>query len=188
MTLEIAFELLEQRTRNLRSALDELDVFIADRPERGGDVIVVRQLTEALDDCRGWLEQLMEALATGREAANPIGWEQARRVLLIGQEQFNQMLDQSTRTGLFSFQSVIALMDLGGRRGGEWAEWANIIRQGMEHCRHELHQINDGLFTGWRELTESGSSYRAVEVQTTNIGQQINAGSTARRTAREAPA
>jgi hypothetical protein len=173
MALETAFELLQQRVRDVHSALDELDVFITDKPERGGDVIVVGRLGDAVDDFRGWLEPMQQAITAGLQAAGqPSSLEQVRRSLMTCQERFNQMSEQATKTGLLSFDSVGALMDLGGRRGGEWAEWSNIVRQAIEHCRHALHRLNDALYTGWRELTEQRLGQNQVTVQTTNIGQQ----------------
>jgi hypothetical protein len=173
MALETAFELLQQRARDLQAALDELDVFIADKPERGGDVIVINRLTDAEDDLRGWLDQVTQAIAIGRRAAaQPIDLEQARRALMTCQEGFNHLLEQSTKTGLLSFDSIGALVDLGGRRGGEWAEWATIVCQAIEHCRHALHRLNDALYTGWRELTEQRPGQNMVTLHTTNIGQQ----------------
>jgi hypothetical protein len=173
MALETAFELLQQRVRDLQATLDELDVFITDKPERGGDVIVINRLTDAEDDLRGWLAQVTQAIAIGRRAAaQPIDLEQARRALMTCQESFNHMLEQSTKTGLLSLDSFAALIDLGGRRGGEWVEWATIVRQAVEHCRHALYRMNDALYTGWRELTEQRTEHNAVTLHTTNIGQQ----------------
>jgi len=175
MALETAFELLQQRVRDLQTTLDELDVFITDKPERGGDVIVVGRLGDAVDDFRGWLEPMQQAITTGLQAASrPNSLEQARRSLMTCQERFNQLSDQATKTGLLSFDSVGALMDLGARRGGEWAEWATIVRQAIEHCRHALHRMNDALYTGWRELTEQHMGKSLVSVETTSIGQQMS--------------
>jgi hypothetical protein len=176
MGVDTAFELLQQRLRDVHTTLDELDVFITDKPERGGDVIVVGRLGDAVDDFRGWLEPMQQAITTGLQAASqPSSLEQARRSLMTCQERFNQLLDQATKTGLLSFDSVGALMDLGARRGGEWAEWATIVRQAIEHCRYALHRMNDALYTGWRELTEQRIGQNLVTVQTTNIGQQYAA-------------
>jgi hypothetical protein len=175
MALDTAFELLQQRLHDLQTVLDELEVFITDKPERGGDVIVVGRLSDAVDDFRGWLEPMRHAISTGLQASSqPGSLEQARRSLMTCQERFNQLSEQATKTGLLSFDSIGALVDLGGRRGGEWAEWANIVRQAIEHCRHATHRMNDALYTGWRELTEQRLGRSLVSLQTTNIGQHIS--------------
>ena len=171
MGLEKTFQHLATQSQKLNDALNELCVSIGDHP-REGDVVLTDMLADAVEDLLGWQAELEGAAAEAQRAVgHPLDLDRARRALALCQEQLNRSSKRFS-SEITAYERMEALTGLGRERGGEWQDWADIVKETIDRCQEAMYDVNDALFQCWQEMTER-LGLTTVSVHSTNIGQQV---------------
>jgi hypothetical protein len=176
MSLEEAYSHLALKWHEMRESVEALRITaVEDQPVTGG-VVPAERCADAAEDLLGWVS---EGLVAAREAANAIAenaqeLNQVRRSLTVSQQGFSRLDD-----GLAEFNSydrIAELVKFGRGRRGEWWGWVKSVREAGVQCERPRREVRDALVQCWHELADR-SGATSVSVRTTNIGQQIAAGS-----------
>jgi hypothetical protein len=170
---------LQKSFRDLRHVLRELqDLFEAlsttieeDRPRRK-DVVVASSLGDTVLAERGVLEESCVAADAACAAVGAPGdLDQARRALIICQEQFHRFASDVARE-LASCERISDLSSIASERGREWANWVKVVRQSLAQGQDLIEDGREALFVCWQDLSERLGT-TALSIRTTNIGQQL---------------
>jgi hypothetical protein len=155
---------------------DEVEAFrvtlVEDKPERG-DVALVDRFSDAADDLGGWLEEAVAGAGEARRASigRSLDLDRLRQSVADCQERFNR--SRSRLWEIASYDHVSELVRLGNDLGREGRAWVDSVRAALDSCRKSMEDVSDSLFLSWQELVER-ASISSVNVQATNIGQQIS--------------
>jgi hypothetical protein len=162
--LVASLERLEEALTGLRFTVVE------DEPTE--DHALVTELGYAVEDLAGSLQEAVQAVRDGNRAfvdRNDV--DRARRGLEAAHERFNE-LTYKLWSGLLAYDRVALLMTLGRERGRQWQSWARMVKQGLDECQEQVHDVNAALLRCWKEMGER-LGMTSVSVQATNIGQQL---------------
>ncbi len=166
MALEAAFLTLCQHYQHFHDTLEGLRLTVVEDKPLTGDVALIDQLGNAIDDLMGWLEDAFAAANAGWQAVqHPVDCDRARRSLAVSQEQYAKLIQRLT-TDLLSYDRVAAVLELGNERGGEWQSWANSVKESLEGCQQHVYDIQHALFLCWQELAERTDCYSRRRKQT----------------------
>src|SRR4051794_22501324 len=116
MSIEVAFRDLGARLRQAREAFDGLRLTVAEDRPLHGDVALVDQRSDAIDDVLGLIDEASESAARGlKSAAATARLDNARKALGRCQESF-MAAAQRFATDLSSYERVAELAGLGRTR------------------------------------------------------------------------
>lgn len=172
MAIEVAFRDLGARLRQARESFDSLRLTVAEDRPLHGDVALIDQRSDTIDDVIGLLDDAANAVARGQKAAKSTArLDAVRQALGRCQESF---LTIAHRFGsdLTSYERVAELVTLGKSRGGEWRVWAQSVREALRRCEQPIYDTHQALFACWRDLTERATT-PLVSVRATGVGQRI---------------
>jgi len=186
MALERAFQLLCERLKLLKEALDELQLNISgdyhpqsqSQQRIDGDSVreqaplPVQQLGDSVSELQGIIEEAQHA-AVGAERAvyYPRRLLDTQLALTVIQRCMNGAL-QTFLEDVSAYEAMQTLIVMGRRKGGKWPEWVALVKTVTEACRAPLYETFQALSECWQELADKLSA-KAISLQTTNIGQQI---------------
>jgi hypothetical protein len=173
MSIEVAFRDLGARLRQTKEAFDGLRLTVAeDRPLPGGDVALIDQRADTIDDILGLLDESADAAARGQKAAKSTAKLDALRQSLGRCQEAFMAAAQRFAADLTSYERIAELAGLGRNRGGEWRVWAQSVREALKRCEQPIYDTHQALFTCWRDVTERATT-PLVSVQATGVGQRI---------------
>lgn len=173
MTLEASFQALSMRFEILRDAVSSLRVTVVEDKPKKGDVALVDNLSNSLDDLLACLEASQSAARDAREAVDyPTDLQSARRSLILCQENFNEF-SHRLFSDLLAYDRLVELNGFASERGGEWRAWSDTVTEVVGRCWQPAYDVTQALFICWQEITER-TGMNSVSLQTTNIGQQIS--------------
>lgn len=154
MALEAVFQDLCLRCQRLHEVLGELRLTVVEDKPLTGDLVLIEQLSNTVDDVLGWLEEMYSAAAEGKQSVRPpLDLERARYALLRGHERFNQLL-QNFFNELLCHDRIAELLWVGQERRGEWQLWTNSVKEALDSCRQPLFEVNQALLRCWQEIGE----------------------------------
>ncbi len=178
MALEKTFRRLSEQLRKLNDALFALRLTVVEDKPLRGEVALVDDFENAVEDLVGWLEEARGAASEAeRRVGHPVDLERTRRALTTCQERFHR-IEQGFSTDLVAYERLKDLAGLGSERRGEWQGWASIVRKGIEQCRQPLESTSKALSDCWQEIAERVGT-TVVSVQATSIGQKFDLGMSA---------
>jgi len=174
VALEQTFKEACAALHQLRDYLSGLRCTVVEDKPLTGEVMLVEELGNAVEDALGWVEEALNAATEAYQAVAPrFDREAACRALEQSHTRFQQVL-QHCAAELWRYERLDELLRLGRTRRGEWEAWAQSVKEVLEGCPPQLFEINQMLFRCWAELAER-VSLGALNVQANNIGQQITA-------------
>jgi hypothetical protein len=154
MALVAAFQTLCVHCQKLHEALEGLRLTVVEDKPLTGDVILVDQLGNTVDDLLGWVEELYNTAAAGHAAVQTSrDVEKARQALIACHQQFHQTSQRFTND-LAAYDRLTEVLALGHGRPGEWCSWARGTKEAIEDCAHYFTDCSHALFVCWQELTE----------------------------------
>jgi hypothetical protein len=172
MSIEVAFRDLGARLRQAREAFDGLRLTVAEDRPLHGDVALIDQRSDAIDDVLGLIAEAAEAAARGQRAAKSTAkLDAVRQSLGRSQEAFMAAAQRFT-SDLSSYERIAELAALARTRGGEWRAWAQSVHEALRRCEQPVYDTHQALFTCWRDVTERATT-PLVSVQATGVGQRI---------------
>ncbi|MDS4011692.1 MAG: hypothetical protein RKK15_09855 [Defluviicoccus sp.] len=154
MAIESTFFELREGHERLMEGLKALRTTVIEDKPLYGDVVLVDDLGNAVDDLLGWLE---EGLATVRDAqaavAHPSDLARAAgslgkahdRLLLLLRRFFGETI---------AYRRLNALAQFGAARGGEWQAWLEVVFAALRQCEESLLDMQDSFLRCWQDLTE----------------------------------
>jgi len=174
MALEKTFQELSDGLRKLQDNLLALQLTIREDLPPEGEVALVDQFGDAVDDSLGWLQESLAAAVEAQHAVeHPVDIDRASRALANCQERFHRV-EQRFASDLVSYEKLKDLTGFGRSRRGEWLGWVRSVKKGLEQCRQPIDEVSKALLACWQEIAER-AGMTSVSVQATNIGQQITA-------------
>jgi hypothetical protein len=174
MALEKTFQELSDCLRKLQDSLLVLQLTIREDLPPQGEVALVDQFGDAVDDSLGWLQESVAAAIEAQHAVeHPIDIDRARKALANCQERFHRV-EQRFASDLVSYEKLKDLTTFGRSRRGEWLGWVRSVKEGLEQCRQPIDEVSKALLACWQEIAER-AGMTSVSVHATNIGQQITA-------------
>jgi hypothetical protein len=172
MAIEIAFRDLGARLRQARESFDGLRLTVAEDRPLQGEVALIDQRSDTIDDVIGLLDDAAKAAARGQRAAKSTARLDATRQALGRCQESFMAVAQRFGADLTSYERVAELATLGRSRGGEWRAWAQSVREALRRCEQPIYDTHQALFACWRDLTERATT-PLVSVRATGIGQRI---------------
>lgn len=172
MSIETVFPELNERLTRLREAVVCLRLTVVeDKPIRG-DLALIDLRSDAIDEMSGRIEEAIEEASRGQKALrSPQRLDAARQALSQCQQAFNA-LSRRFRSDLVSYERMAEVIGLARERGREWHAWAVSVQAALRQCEQPLHDVEEALFTGWREIS-SRTSAPSVTVRSSSIGQRV---------------
>jgi hypothetical protein len=172
MALRKTFGELAVRFNELCGAVDALQRAASDHPTEPA-VTLARIFGDGADDVDGFLVEARAAAAAADAAIGPpVDLDRMRIALVEAEVQYLHAAERLER--LTGCEQVMELDNAVRELGREGRDWALGVRDAVEQCREQSHDIVPALFACFEELTERATA-SAVSVQTTNIGQQVSA-------------
>jgi len=172
MALEAVFQDLCQQCQKLHEAMSALRLTIVEDKPLTGDIMLIEQFSNSVDDILGWLEEVYSAAAEGRQAVrSPLDLERARHALLSGHERCNHLM-QKFFLELLCHDRIAELLNVGRERRGEWQAWAQSVKGAIEGCQSSFYDVQSALFKCWQELAER-FDMSPVSAQTTSMRQTV---------------
>jgi hypothetical protein len=170
MALDNALRALRLQLQHLRDCVGATRItLVEDRP---GDVALVDQRANTLDDLLGWLNEAAVLAEEGeRSTAGRGDLHRVRRPLTRCHERVNRV---ATALGddLLGYDRLVELLSLARSRGGAWPSWANEFQDGLRQSQRLVFDVSDALLACWREFAERAAA-GGVNVRSTSIGQRI---------------
>jgi len=152
MGVEETFVGLGLGLTRLQEAVDALRVTIVeDRPVDGNSVVVdaigdeTEELLGHIQEARSGVEEAVKGLRSAPDL------DATRRALVLCQKQVQTI--ERRYADMVSFDGVQRLLGV-GKRGREWAAWANAAKRAIEDCRSPMREGSEALAVCWQELTE----------------------------------
>jgi len=169
MVLRKTFDQLVAALGEVAHAVRELEIHIAD--QSAADAVLVERLEEAVRDLLASLGAARVAVGRAVEPGDRTpGLEVAATDLAACHDH---VLEATRNLGtLLAYGSIRDLLELGGRRGGDWLPWAREVHDALERCRAPLDGVHKNLLECWQDVAERAAA-GSVSVQATNIGQQV---------------
>ena len=172
MALEQAFLELRDRQRRLHESLESLRLAVAEDKPLQPEIALVDQRCAVVDDLLGWAAEACSAGDEGLAASRrPVDLDTARAALIKSQETFNS-LSHSFGEDLLSYEAMAELTGIAVERGRNWHAWVTAVKSALQHCQQPIYEVNQALFSCWRELAER-AGMNSVNVKNTAIGQKI---------------
>jgi hypothetical protein len=161
------------RLHELQEVLEAVNTTVEeDRPKRQ-DVVVASSITDAVLAVRGILEESRAAADEACEAVgHPLDADHVQRALTTCQERFHRFAAEFSHD-LASYERMTDLTTVAQERGRDWANWVNVVKQGLEQCQVLIEEGRTALFLCWQELTERLNA-ASLSIRTTSIGQQFS--------------
>jgi hypothetical protein len=172
VTLEGSFDGLRRDLQQLRDAVASLRVtLVVDRPT-DDDLALVDSISDVVDDVLGLLKVATTAAAQARQASEyPRDLPATTHALAASQAAFNGCF-QKLLSGLMPYERIVEVITLGEERGGEWAGWADSVKDAIDRCREPADRVTEALLACWQETAERAET-QAISIRTISIGQQI---------------
>lgn len=173
MALTAVFQTLCLHCRKLHEAFAGLRLTIVEDKPLTGEIVLVDEFGNTVDDLLGQLEDVFASASEGQQAVgHPPDLARARHSLTVCQEHFIDLMQRFSRD-LLAYNRIAALVELGSERRGEWQAWANSVKESIEECQPYLSDIHQALFCCWQEIAER-SGMVSLSMQTTNIGPALS--------------
>jgi hypothetical protein len=198
MAIERAFQLMCERLRLLKEAVDELHLNVSGDyhpespsqqrvdgdPGREQAPLPVQQLADAVSELQGAIEEAQHAAARAeRTVRYPRRLLETQLALIVIQRCMNGVLTILLED-VSAYETMQTLIVMGRRKGGKWPEWVALVKTVIEACRAPLYETFQAISECWQELADKLSA-NAISLQTTNIGQQITTRETQEKAAHE---
>jgi hypothetical protein len=156
MPLESALRDLACKLAALSQGVAELYTVARDRPE---SIALADAYEQALDD-------ILMALGEAHARLTPIlsnynaNYNDNKAdlwpALLLCQARIDHVATQLCC--LQSADRIAPLMRFGVRQGGEWPQWARLVKEGVSRCLPPLHQVQAAQLLCWQEMAEHSAS------------------------------
>jgi hypothetical protein len=153
MALETAFRELETKLTQLHEVVCALQMFIQDRPTKGGTLLVERLEDKAIDSL-SWLEEAEAGLKKLLQTPGIEGRSGAARNVLLRVHECVDEFAQKYRNELFAYENIRSLQQLSTERGREWPSWCKVVREAIEACAAPLDAVHKAIRACWREGTD----------------------------------
>ncbi|SRR6266566_2730280 len=173
MALQIAFEDVEARLKELQDALLHLHFAVVEaRSPRIAHHLADRLGDQVIPDLQGLTrDALLEAETGVAASSHPPDIGTCGHALLGCQKDLNQIAGRFW-TELGSYGPISDLIGLGEEHSAEWRIWTEGVLNALDRCQQPVYDASEGLAVCWEEILERIGT-TSVSVQATNIGQQI---------------
>ncbi len=159
MTIATAFTDLRAKLQRLREAHDALGMTVdADRPT-DSEVSVASYVSDALLEARGCLQEACAALdLPDAMLVDAV----ARQALVRCHERFNAYRKQFA-IEVICIERMDHLASVARERGRSWADWVDVVKQGLDDCMRQADQVADGVLACWEEVAQRQASGVAIQ-------------------------
>lgn len=115
---------------------------------------VAERLDEVLQDLS---DRVIESITAVSDLPTLSDTNQARNTLVYCHQQCQQ-LSQGFWTEVAAYEPMFDLMQVGRELGGEWRNWSQTVKNGLDACKRPLFDVLVVLPICWQEISSRGTA------------------------------
>jgi hypothetical protein len=167
MPIESTLHTLCTQLEQMTAALAELRITVVKDPPE--PLALIDGFEQAIDDVQTGLQEAWKRLVRVARSDRPHDHlAEAGRALLFCQQRLDHA--EAQLCALNSMDQLAPLLRFGRKQGGEWPDWARIVKEGIGRCTRQLQPVRAAQFTAWQEMVERGAT-NVLTVNTRAVGQ-----------------